>query len=144
MRNEYSSTGFPLRPPASWFDDPKLPGKTKLTVTDDGRVYGHLAIWNECHRDMAQRECVIAPHSAQEYAPFHLGTVVTAEGSTVPVGKIVMDTRHAGIHLGYTAAAVHYDNTGDEVAVIRCGEDEHGIWFAGAAVLSLPAVQRVM
>lgn len=130
----FSSTGFPVNPPKEWFEDPQLPGKTKLTVTDDGHVYGHLAAWNECHRDMAQRECVLAPKSKQDYAPFHLGTVVTAEGEVLSVGKIVMDTRHAGIHLGYTAAAVHYDNTGDEVAVIRCGEDQYGIWFAGAVV----------
>lgn len=133
-QQEYSASGFPVYPPKSWFEDPKLPGKTRLTVTDDGHVYGHLAIWNECHRDMANRECVLAPKSAQEYAPFHLGTVVTQEGEVVAVGKIVMDTRHAGIHLGYTAAAVHYDNTGDEVAVIRCGEDDYGIWFTGAVV----------
>jgi hypothetical protein len=130
----YSAAGFPLNPPKSWFEDPKLTGKTRLTVTDEGRVYGHLAAWNECHRDMGNRECVMAPKSQQAYAPFHLGTVVTQEGDEVPVGKIVMDTRHASINLGYTAAAVHYDNTGDEVAVIRCGEDEYGIWFAGAVV----------
>lgn len=127
-------TGFPLKPPSSWFEDPKLTRKTKLTVTDDGHVYGHLAAWDECHRDVTNRECVLAPRSRQGYAPFHLGTVYTAEGETVHVGKIIMDTRHAGIHLGYTAAAIHYDNTGDEVAVIRCGEDEHGIWFSGAIV----------
>ena len=131
---EYSMTGIPINPPKSWFEDPKLTRKTKLTVTDDGHVYGHLAAWNECHRDMAQRECILAPRSRQGYAPFHLGTVLTAEGEQVAVGKIVMDTRHAGIHLGYTAAAVHYDNTGDEVAVIRCGEDEFGIWFSGSVV----------
>jgi hypothetical protein len=133
-RDQYSTTGFPVYPPKEWFEDPQLRGKTRLTVTDDGHVFGHLAAWNECHRDMANRECVMAPRSRQGYAPFHLGTVVTREGEVLPVGKIVMDTRHAGIHLGYTAAAVHYDNTGDEVAVIRCGEDEYGIWFSGAVV----------
>lgn len=126
--------GFPLKPPRSWFEDPKLTRKTKLTVTDDGHVYGHLAAWNECHRDVTNRECVMAPRSRQNYAPFHLGTVQTAEGETVHVGKIIMDTRHAGIHLGYTAAAIHYDNTGDEIAVIACGEDEFGIWFSGSVV----------
>jgi hypothetical protein len=127
-------TGFPLYPPKAWFEDPKLTRKTKLTVTDDGHVYGHLAAWDECHRDVTNRECVLAPRSRQDYKPFHLGTVRTAEGDTVNVGKIIMDTRHAGIHLGYTAAAIHYDNTGDEVATIRCGEDQFGIWFSGAIV----------
>jgi hypothetical protein len=133
-RDEYSSTGFPVYPPKAWFTNPGLSRKTKLTVTDEGHVFGHLAAWNECHRDVAMRECVMAPHSQQDYAPFHLGTVVTAEGEELSVGKIVMDTRHASINLGYSAAALHYDNTGDEIAVIRCGEDQYGIWFSGAVV----------
>lgn len=132
--DENSSSGFPVRPPKAWFEDPKLTGKTRLTVTEDGHVYGHLAAWGECHRDVAMRECVLAPRSQQEYAPFHLGSVVTAEGDELSVGKIVMDTRHANINLGYAAAALHYDNTGDEIAVIRCGEDQYGIWFSGAVV----------
>lgn len=126
--------GFPVAPPKAWFDNPHLQDKTPLTVTADGRVFGHLAAWGECHRDVGARECVLAPRSRKGYGPFHLGTVETAEGDTVRVGKIVMDTRHAGIHLGYSAAAIHYDNTGDEVAVVRAGEDEHGIWVAGSVV----------
>ena len=125
---------YPLNPPKAWFENPELSGKTKLTVTDEGHVFGHLAAWNECHRDVTNRECVLAPRSRNGYDPFHLGTVKTAEGDTVNVGKIIMDTRHAAINLGYAATAVHYDNTGDEVAVIRCGEDDFGIWFSGAIV----------
>ena len=129
-----SEEGYPLTPPAAWFEDPCLPGRTPLTVTAAGRVYGHLALWGECHRDVAMRECVLAPRSRQQYAPFHLGNVLTAEGELVKVGKIVMDTRHADIRLGYSAAVTHYDDTGAEIAVVRAGEDEHGIWFSGAIV----------
>jgi hypothetical protein len=130
----FSSTGYPVYPPKEWFDNPQLTKKTKVTVTDEGHVFGHLAEWDVCHRDVTMRECVLPPRSQQQYAPFHLGTVVTAEGEELSVGKIVMDTRHANINLGYSAAALHYDNTGDEIAVIRCGEDDYGIWFSGALV----------
>lgn len=132
---DYSLTStYPLEPPASWFDNPGLTEKTPVVVEPDGRIYGHLAAWNECHRDVSQRSCVLAPRSRKEYAPFHLGQVFTAEGDRLAVGKIVMDTRHADISLGYTATAIHYDNTGDEVAVVRAGEDEFGIWVAGSLV----------
>lgn len=133
---EYAMTEprYPVEPPAAWFQNPGLTGKTPLTVNPDGQVFGHIAAWGECHRDFAGRECVLAPKSRQEYAPFHLGTVATAEGDIVRVGKIVMDTRHADIGLGYNAAAIHYDDTGDEVAVVRAGEDAYGIWVAGAVV----------
>ena len=134
MDDEYSVTMYPVEPPKSWFANPALSAKTPLTVEPNGRVYGHIAAWGECHRDFAGRECVLAPRSRKGYEPFHLGTVYTAEGDPVRVGKIVMDTRHADIGLGYTAAAVHYDDTGDEVAVVRAGEDEYGIWVAGAVV----------
>lgn len=132
--DEYSMSQYPLEPPRAWFDNPELTEKTPLTVEPDGRVYGHLAAWNECHRDVSQRSCVLAPKSRKDYAPFHLGQVFTSEGDRLAVGKIVMDTRHASINLGYTAAAIHYDNTGDEVAVVRAGEDEFGIWVAGSLV----------
>lgn len=129
-----SDDGYPLEPPAAWFADPKLTKRTPLTVTPEGQVYGHLAAWGVCHRDVGNRECVLAPKSRANYEPYHLGQVYTAEGETIRVGKIVQDTRHASINLGYSAAALHYDNTGDEVAVVRAGEDQYGIWLAGAVV----------
>jgi hypothetical protein len=134
MTASMTDDGYMLTPPREWFEDPHLPKGFKLSVDADGRVKGRLAEWGVCHRDVAMRECVLAPRSRQGYAPFHLGEVVTAEGDVLSVGKIVMDTRHADINLGYASAALHYDNTGDEVAVVRAGEDEYGIWVAGAVV----------
>jgi uncharacterized protein DUF6582 len=127
-----ASSKYPVYPPASWFEDPVLPTKTGLTVTDDGHVFGHIAAWGECHRDF--NECVLAPHSKMDYRAFHLGKVRTAEGETLKAGKIQMDTTHADVRLGFAAAAFHYDDTGNEVAVVRAGEDEYGIWVAGAIV----------
>src|SRR5678810_1307855 len=121
-------------PPKAWFEKPKLDKVTPLVVESNGRVYGHLAAWDTCHRDVGMNSCVLAPRSKKDYEPFHLGTVFTAEGEAVRVGKIVMDTRHAGITLGYRAAAIHYDDTGDEVAVVLAYEDEFGPVLAGAVV----------
>lgn len=134
--SEYALTdeGYPLEPPRAWFDDPKLTQPTPLTVTPEGQVYGHLAAWGVCHRDVGNKDCVLAPKSKLGYDPFHLGQVFTAEGDTLRVGKVVQDTRHASILLGYSAAALHYDDTGDEVAVVRAGEDQFGIWLAGSVV----------
>jgi len=126
---------YPVEPPKDWFFKAELPAKTPLTVTPQGQVFGHIAAWDECHRDfLNQNKCVLPPRSTQEYAPFHLGTVYTAEGEYVKVGKIVMDTRHADIGLGYNAAAIHYDHTGDEAAVVRAVNGEFGVWVAGAVV----------
>lgn len=134
QRFAMTETEYPVAPPVTWFEDPGLSAETKLTVTPEGRVFGHLAAWDKCHRDVSMRSCVLAPRSQQEYVPFHLGNVIASNGVRISVGKIVMDTRHADIRHGYSAAALHYDNTGDEIAIVRAGEDQFGIWVAGALV----------
>lgn len=123
----------PVRPPTHWFQDPQLSGPTPLTVTADGQVYGHMALWNVCHFGIMDT-CRMAPRSATDYRFFANGHVLTADGSQVRVGRITLGTGHANIRLGYIPAADHYDNTGTAVAVVAPGEDPHGIYLAGAAV----------
>lgn len=124
----------PIAPPAAWFSNPKLDGPTPLTVTADGRVFGHAATFDQCHVASPAGEgvCVLAPHSAMNYAKFHLGSVVTDDGESISVGKITMGTGHAGPRLRTAAATAHYDDTGTAVADVRAGEDQFGIWLAGA------------
>lgn len=118
-------------PPAEWFADPGFDAATPLTITSDGRVLGHLAAWETCHVGITG-ECVKPPRSNTGYAHFRTGEVVTADGSTVPVGQITMDTGHAGKDQGPQDTVAHYDNTGTGVADVAAGEDEFGIWVAGA------------
>lgn len=121
----------PMRAPAAWFEDPMLAGPTKLRVTDEGRVYGHLAQWNTCHRGVGN-SCVLAPHSIVDYAHFKTGTTMTADGMLRPVGNLTYGAGHADTNLGYLAAAAHYDNAATTVANVNVGEDAHGIWVAGS------------
>lgn len=124
----------PAAPPREWFDDPKLEGPTPLHIGDDGRVYGHAAVWNTCHVGIGD-SCVKPPKSATSYAYFHTGEVVTADGSHVPVGRLSYGKGgHAGPNLGYRAAIDHYDSTTSMGALVRAGEDAYGIWVAGAIV----------
>lgn len=129
------------RPPASWFSDPGLDGPTPLTVTEDGRVYGHLATWGTCHTSHTQ-ECVTAPRSETGYAYFHTGAVLTKDGGEVAVGHLTMNTGHADTRLRATDTMAHYDNTGTVAADVRAGDDEHGIWVSGALRPGLSAEQR--
>ena len=111
------------------FTDPALPELTPLTVGEAGRVYGHLAPWGTCHTGFPG-QCVTAPHSATDYALFHVGAVQTGTGP-LGVGKITLGTGHADPSYGVRAASEHYDHTGTAVAVVRAGEDAYGIWVAG-------------
>jgi hypothetical protein len=128
----------PLAPPADWFamEEPDEP--TPMTVDDDGRVYGHAALWPTCHTGFMGK-CVQPPKSNSGYAYFHLGEVLTAEGDRVHVGKITMDTGHANIQAGAQAALSHYDNTGTTAAYVRARDGKHGIWVSGAVRPDAPA-----
>lgn len=120
----------PAAPPREWFEDPKLTGPTPLTITDDGRVFGHVAAWGTCHVGIGD-SCVQPPKSLTSYAYFHTGEVATADGGRVAVGRLTYGGGHAQANLGYRAAAEHYDQTSNVGALVRAGEDEHGIWVAG-------------
>lgn len=127
----------PVDPPAAWFDDPLLDALTPMTITDDGRIFGHAAAWDVCHVGFPD-SCVTAPRSAAGYSYFHTGELVTAEGVRLAVGTLTMGTGHADVTTGGpTAAVAHYDDTGTQVAHVRVGEDEHGVWMAGAVVPDL-------
>ena len=129
--------GPSVAPSRQWFDDPGLPGVTPLTVTDEGRVYGHLASWKDpitgeqtCHIGIPG-VCVTPPHSEAGYAYFHTGVADTDQGQ-IPAGRITLGTGHAGRLARPRPAVEHYDNSGTMVAKVRAGEDAHGIWVAGA------------
>lgn len=120
----------PMNPPREWFTDPGLTEATALHVTDDGRIYGHLAAWGTCHTGFSN-ECLTPPHSGADYAYFRTGAVTTDAGD-IPTGRITMDTRHAGRTLSAAGTISHYENTGSAVADVAAGEDAYGIWLAGA------------
>lgn len=122
----------PLVPPAEWFEDPQLEGPTPLTVTADGRVYGHLAEFGKCHRGISGR-CVFAPRSKNGYQSFYAGGhILLDDGEQVPVGRLTVNAHHAPLSATPTATAAHYDHSGVVAAFVRAGEDQFGPWLAGA------------
>jgi hypothetical protein len=121
----------PLLPPADWFQDPELEGLTALTIDDEGRVFGHAAAWDTCHLAFPNA-CTTAPHSRTDYSYFHLKEIECEEGTRVSCGTVTLDASHAGQSLGREAATAHYDHTGLQAIDVRVGEDEWGIWVAGA------------
>lgn len=122
--------GTVWRPPAAWFADPKLSLPTPITVTDDGRIYGHAAQWGSCH--IGQDDVCVQPPHEDAHPYYRTGEVACADGSRVAVGQITVGTGHAPLHYGASPAAEHYDNTGAAVADVAVGNDAHGIWVAGA------------
>lgn len=126
----------PLAPPAAWFDDPRLQAPTKLTITDDGRVFGHLAQWKVCHVGIG-KSCIMAPKSRSSYKFFLQGKIRTDDGQIRDIGKITLGTGHAHEHWGIVPSREHYDNTGWAAAIVNIGEDKHGIWVSGTLTTTM-------
>jgi len=138
------ATGAPVAPPAAWLQRQDIVPKAGLTITPEGQVSGYLALWKSCHMSVGRGRCMKAPRSRTEYQYFHLGNVRTAEGETIPVGRLTVGGGHADVSLGILPALEHYDNAGTTVAVVRAFEDNYGIQVAGAIVAGATPEQVAM
>lgn len=129
-----------FKPPADWFTNPGLTVPVGITVTDQGRVYGHAAQWGECH--VGFDDICVTPPYEDNHSHFLTGEVLCADNSRVAVGQVTIGTGHAPLSYRATRAVEHYDNTGAVVADVNVGNDDVGIWIAGA-VRPHAAVSRV-
>ena len=119
-------------PPRDWFNDPKLDGPTPLTVTEDGQIYGHLALWDSCHIGF-DNMCVTPPRDGTDYAEFHAQSrTPTDDGALLPTGVITVDGSHADLSFDPQRTIRHYDSTATVGGYVRAGDDDYGPWIAGA------------
>ena len=141
------------------FDNPNLDRITPVTVTEDGRVFGHVATHDTCHVGMPG-VCTTAPVDNDGYGMFHR---YQPEGFPVPVGRITTgggkfgctcrqcggrNDDHACLKLSLGGAIAHHDRL-STVAWVRAGEDTrlNAVWVAGvvnpaASVEELAALSR--
>lgn len=131
---------FPEIPPREWFEVPEAPGPMPLTILDSGQVFGHLAVWGECHIGITG-ECVEAPPSPSNYARFHVGECPVDDGGRVSVGRLTFHTGHAGRALNAREAQQHYDDSGQGAADLVAVDGQYGIWVCGAARSTLTTAQ---
>lgn len=127
------------------FDNPNLDRITPITVTQDGRVFGHVATHDTCHVGMPGM-CTTAPVSDDGYAMFHR---YRPEGFPVSVGRITTgggqfsctcqqcggrNDDHACLKLSLGGAIAHHDRL-STVAWVRAGEDTrlNAVWISGVA-----------
>lgn len=125
-----TASAAPLKPPADWFDQPEPDGPQPLTFHADGRVNGHLALWDQCHVGFLP-EC-IRPSPGDDFQFFHTGAMEVEDGSQLPIGKVMFGVKHASTYdTPLQAAAQHYDDNGHVAAYVRAKEGRHGIWLSG-------------
>lgn len=120
----------PLVPPRSWFDDPGFVMPTPLTITNQGRVMAHVAVWNTCHTGHLDR-CVTPP-SGCDFADFLQGRVYTEDGGEVRTGVLTWRMDHPDHEMTFHEAMNAYGNSDYGWADVVAGEDEFGPWVSGA------------
>lgn len=125
-----------MNPPRLWFSDPELTRPSGVNIDSEGRVTGHLAFWDSCHRGFG--ECVLAPRGTT-YEAFHSNAVMSFGEQKMGVGCLTLDLNHADKSLGLEAGRDHYDHSGTVFAFVRVGEDAYGIWVSGALAPGLDA-----
>lgn len=127
-----ASVGGQLFTP-EFFEDPKLRRPTRLTVTDDGRVFGHVALWDGCYQYSglnAGATCTKPPRSATGYANFTSHKARLADGRTIAVGVVTYGEGHVSKgSLRHSIA--HLNNVSQRAAKVVAGEDRFGIWLSG-------------
>lgn len=124
------AAAIPVNPPDEWFEPPNLSGPTPLTITDEGQVFGHFALWDgsdACYR--GKSGCLRAPRAKDKtYSSFRVGYVVADSGERIPTGSLVL----TGGHRSLQAIAAGHADTRTGVADVVVGEDRWGPWVAGA------------
>lgn len=151
-----AAAGIPSKPPSSWMGNPGFHvGDARLvrqpdgsyacppTWLDNGQGFGHVAYWNAKHTGFPGRD-VRPPHSATGYAHYLTGACpCDDENCSHAVGQITMGTGHAPltkkhgdrqVPLAAHEVIAHYDGGygAVQMADVCVGEDDFGIWFAGA------------
>lgn len=124
---------IPINPPVTWFMPPStgIPTDKRITILAGGRVYGYIALWNTCHT--GHGNCVRAPRgSGSNYDYAHQGETLTAEGELIKTAVIAGGKGHAPIDMDSALVPEYYENMGTQLMRVRYGEDENGLWFAGA------------
>lgn len=135
--DDYSTNrSIPLYPPSSWFTPPEdMPADAGCIVEKNGRIYGYLCHWGSVLMD-GSTDRWQPPRSSADYSYAHTGDTVCEDGETViKTANLGGDFGHAKI--GSDDDRVEklqsfYENTQTQLARVRYGEDEHGVWFAGA------------
>jgi hypothetical protein len=122
---------------AKFFTNPNLTGPTKLTVTEDGHIYGHVRLHGTCYQYGGGAGdggyCVQPPPSACGYAKYMCHSAKLDDGRTIDVGAMTFGDGHESRGSLY-ASKRHYNDVATTAAKISVGDDEFGVWVSGQVV----------
>ena len=114
---------------------PEAAAPQKIIVDADGRVYGHLGLWESCHDGIAGR-CVRIPRQNDSYASFNKPGVLTDRG-IVETGPIFAYGGHRPAN-GADDLEQAYGGIENAWADVRITEGRFGPWISGIVRPGIP------
>lgn len=109
-------------------------GPTKMTVTSDGHIYGHVRFHGTCYQYGQGRGdggyCMEPPPSACGYAKFHAHSAILDSGEVLDVGALTFGDGHES-RGGLIASRAHYDNVATMAAKVVASDDDWGVFVTG-------------
>lgn len=116
------------RVPFDAFYQPETAHPQKIVVTEEGFVYGHLALWESCHDGYADK-CLRVPRPTDGYASFNKPGPLTERGQ-VETGPIFAFGGHRSAKSARTIEDA-YGGIENAWADVRVVEGRFGPWLSG-------------
>jgi hypothetical protein len=136
-----AETIAPVLPPRAWFERVDVPDPARHVYlgrrpngVPTGQVWGYVAQWDVPHAGILNREVYAPRLGPAGYRTFtSQGSTFTEEGEEIPTGVLSFGGGHDNdMNHGVVPALAHYDSTSTAYADVTVGEDDFGVWFAGA------------
>lgn len=100
-----------------------------------GQVYGYVAPKGQCILDLdGPDSCWMVPPSPTGYEWAHQGKTILADATDLPTANIGGGGGHAPHELGWQAVPRYYEDIDTQMARVRYGEDDFGVYAVGIAV----------
>lgn len=116
---------------AAHFARPTFEQATPFRVTRDKHVFGHIALWGECHVGIEGR-CVTPPRSRSNYSYYANTLIPLDDGGEAWVGPMVLGKKHADPSTNWEEALAWYSDACRPWCDVTIGEDAFGIWVSGS------------
>lgn len=118
--------------PPEWFDRTEFAGPTPLSIDRDGRISGHVCLWDTCHRAFTELgQCVTPPREA-DLNDFHGGVSALTDGRLIRTGVLTFADLHTSMGQPTREEIMRaIEDTGTQLGPVRAFKDEYGIQVAG-------------
>lgn len=129
----------PLFPDASYFERPAdmVPGQKLIARLNPegplfGQAFGYIAPKGQCILDLdGPDNCWMVPPSPTNYDYAHQGTTILNDGTVLATANIGGAGGHAPHEMGWAQVPRFYEDVSSQMARVRYGEDEFGVYAVG-------------